>query len=73
VGDLQGSSTKCAGAANQCLKPESKDFRGGSPRAHFEHAATVLVGQPPAEFMLRPLPLTTRPTGDPLMCAVGVA
>jgi len=38
----------------------------GVARAQFEHAAAVLVGKPPADFSLPPLPLTTPPPPIPV-------
>jgi NodT family efflux transporter outer membrane factor (OMF) lipoprotein len=38
----------------------------GVARAQFEHAVAVLVGKPPAEFTLPPLPLTTPPPPIPV-------
>lgn len=38
----------------------------GVARAQYEHAAAVLVGKPPAEFSLAPLPLTTPPPRIPV-------
>jgi len=38
----------------------------GVARAQFEHAAAVLVGKPPADFTLPPLPLTTPPPPIPV-------
>ena len=38
----------------------------GVARAQFEHAAAVLVGKPPADFSLPPLPLTTPPPAIPV-------
>jgi NodT family efflux transporter outer membrane factor (OMF) lipoprotein len=38
----------------------------GVARAQYEHAAGVLVGKPPAEFSLPPLPLTTPPPPIPV-------
>jgi NodT family efflux transporter outer membrane factor (OMF) lipoprotein len=38
----------------------------GVARAQFEHAVAVLLGKPPAEFTLAPLPLTTPPPPIPV-------
>lgn len=38
----------------------------GVARAQFEHAVAVLLGKPPAEFKLSPLPLTTPPPPIPV-------
>jgi NodT family efflux transporter outer membrane factor (OMF) lipoprotein len=38
----------------------------GVARAQYEHAAAVLVGKPPADFSLPPLPLTTPPPPIPV-------
>jgi NodT family efflux transporter outer membrane factor (OMF) lipoprotein len=38
----------------------------GVARAQYEHAAAVLVGKPPADFTLEPLPLTTPPPPIPV-------
>jgi NodT family efflux transporter outer membrane factor (OMF) lipoprotein len=38
----------------------------GVARSQFEHAAAVLLGKPPAEFNLPPLPLTTPPPPIPV-------
>jgi NodT family efflux transporter outer membrane factor (OMF) lipoprotein len=38
----------------------------GVARAQFEHAVAVLVGKPPAEFTLPPLPLTMPPPSIPV-------
>jgi NodT family efflux transporter outer membrane factor (OMF) lipoprotein len=38
----------------------------GVARAQFEHAAAVLMGKPPAEFTLAPLPLTAPPPRIPV-------
>jgi NodT family efflux transporter outer membrane factor (OMF) lipoprotein len=38
----------------------------GVARAQFEHAAAVLVGKPPEDFSLPPLPLTTPPPPIPV-------
>jgi NodT family efflux transporter outer membrane factor (OMF) lipoprotein len=38
----------------------------GVARAQYEHAVAVLMGKPPAEFTLPPLPLTTPPPSIPV-------
>ena len=38
----------------------------GVARSQFEHAVAVLIGKPPAEFTLPPLPLTTPPPRIPV-------
>jgi NodT family efflux transporter outer membrane factor (OMF) lipoprotein len=38
----------------------------GVARAQFEHAVAVLIGKPPADFTLPPLPLTTPPPPIPV-------
>jgi NodT family efflux transporter outer membrane factor (OMF) lipoprotein len=38
----------------------------GVARAQFEHAVAVLIGKPPAEFTLSPLPLTMPPPSIPV-------
>jgi NodT family efflux transporter outer membrane factor (OMF) lipoprotein len=38
----------------------------GIARAQFEHAVAILIGKPPAEFSLSPLPLTTPPPHIPI-------
>jgi NodT family efflux transporter outer membrane factor (OMF) lipoprotein len=38
----------------------------GIARAQFEHAVAILIGKPPAEFSLPPLPLTTPPPHIPI-------
>ena len=38
----------------------------GVLRAQYEHAVAILIGKPPAEFILPPLPLTTPPPHVPI-------
>jgi len=38
----------------------------GVARAQFEHAVAILIGKPPAEFSLPPLPLTAPPPRIPV-------
>ncbi len=38
----------------------------GVARSQYEHAVAILIGKPPAEFSLRPLPLTAPPPNVPV-------
>ncbi len=48
----------------QTTRAEAVDV--GVSRAQFEHAVAILIGKPPAEFSLPPLPLTTPPPRIPV-------
>jgi NodT family efflux transporter outer membrane factor (OMF) lipoprotein len=48
----------------QTTRAEAIDV--GVARAQFEHAVAILIGKPPAEFSLPPLPLTTPPPHVPI-------
>jgi NodT family efflux transporter outer membrane factor (OMF) lipoprotein len=48
----------------QTTRAEAVDV--GVARAQFEHAVAILIGKPPAEFSLPPLPLTAPPPHVPI-------
>jgi NodT family efflux transporter outer membrane factor (OMF) lipoprotein len=48
----------------QTTRAEAVDV--GVSRAQFEHAVAILIGKPPAEFSLPPLPLTAPPPHVPI-------
>ena len=48
----------------QTVRAEAVDV--GVLRAQYEHAVAILIGKPPADFSLPPLPLTTPPPHIPL-------
>jgi NodT family efflux transporter outer membrane factor (OMF) lipoprotein len=48
----------------QTTRAEAVDV--GVARAEFEHAVAILIGKPPAEFSLPPLPLTAPPPHVPI-------
>lgn len=53
-------------AQSQLEVAEAQALNNKISRAQFEHAIAVLVGKPPAEFSLPPLPLATLPPVIPL-------
>jgi NodT family efflux transporter outer membrane factor (OMF) lipoprotein len=57
--ELQQASTQL-----ETTRAQAVDI--GVARAQFEHAIAILIGKPPAEFSLPPLPLATPPPPIPL-------
>lgn len=55
-----------AQAKTQLASTQAQDTDLGVQRAQFEHAIAVLVGKPPAEFSLRPVPLDAQPPIVPI-------
>ena len=49
-----------------CKRPGQQAIDVGVLRAQYEHAVAILIGKPPAEFSLPPLPLTTPPPHIPV-------
>lgn len=59
------SAVDVAQAQTQLETTRSEAIDVEVQRAQFEHAIAVLIGKPPAEFSLAPLPLTTPPPSVP--------
>lgn len=60
-----GSEVEVAQARTILETTRAQTMDVGVARAQYEHAAAVLLGKPPAEFTLPPLPLTTPPPSIP--------
>ena len=60
-----GSEVEVAQAKTILETTQAQTIDVGVARAQYEHAAAVLIGKPPAEFTLPPLPLTTPPPSIP--------
>ena len=61
-----GSEVEVAQAKTILETTQAQTIDVGVARAQYEHAAAVLLGKPPAEFTLPPLPLTTPPPSVPV-------
>lgn len=59
------SAVDVAQAQTQLESTRAEAIDLGVQRSQFEHAIAVLIGKPPAEFNLPPLPLTTPPPDIP--------
>jgi NodT family efflux transporter outer membrane factor (OMF) lipoprotein len=53
-------------AMTQLKTVQAQAIDVGVMRAQYEHAVAILIGKPPAEFSLAPLPLTTPPPPIPI-------
>ncbi|MGA9392467.1 MAG: efflux transporter outer membrane subunit [Candidatus Sulfotelmatobacter sp.] len=53
-------------AMTQLQTTQAEAIDVGVARAQYEHAAAILIGKPPAEFTLPPLPLTAPPPHIPI-------
>jgi NodT family efflux transporter outer membrane factor (OMF) lipoprotein len=53
-------------AMTQLKTVQAESIDVGVMRAQYEHAVAILIGKPPAEFSLPPLPLTTPPPPIPV-------
>jgi NodT family efflux transporter outer membrane factor (OMF) lipoprotein len=60
-----GSDVEVEQAKTQLETTRAQAIDVGVARAQYEHAVAVLVGKPPAEFTLPPLPLTVPPPSIP--------
>jgi NodT family efflux transporter outer membrane factor (OMF) lipoprotein len=61
-----GSEVEVEQAKTQLQTTRAQAIDVGVARAQFEHAVAILIGKPPAEFSLPPLPLTTPPPHVPI-------
>ena len=61
-----GSEVEVAQAKTILETTRAQTIDVGVARAQYEHAAAVLIGKPPAEFSLPPLPLTAPPPSIPV-------
>ena len=61
-----GSDVEVEQAKTQLQTTRAQAIDVGVLRAQYEHAVAILIGKPPAEFTLPPLPLTTPPPHVPV-------
>ncbi len=61
-----GSEVEVEQAKTQLQTTRAAAIDVGVLRAQYEHAVAILIGKPPAEFTLPPLPLTTPPPHVPV-------
>jgi NodT family efflux transporter outer membrane factor (OMF) lipoprotein len=61
-----GSEVEVEQAKTQLQTTRAAAIDVGVLRAQYEHAVAILIGKPPAEFSLPPLPLTTPPPHVPI-------
>jgi NodT family efflux transporter outer membrane factor (OMF) lipoprotein len=61
-----GSDVEVQQAQTQLQTTRAQAIDVGVVRAQYEHAVAILIGKPPAEFTLPPLPLTTPPPHIPI-------
>jgi len=61
-----GSDVEVEQAKTQLQTTRAQAIDVGVLRAQYEHAVAILIGKPPAEFSLPPLPLTTPPPHVPV-------
>jgi NodT family efflux transporter outer membrane factor (OMF) lipoprotein len=60
------SKAEVAQAQTQLDQTQAQEIDVGTARAQFEHAIAVLVGKPPEEVKVPPMPLKQTPPGIPL-------
>jgi NodT family efflux transporter outer membrane factor (OMF) lipoprotein len=61
-----GSEVEVEQAKTQLQTTRAAAIDVGVLRSQYEHAVAILIGKPPAEFSLHPLPLTTPPPHIPV-------